>query len=142
MPRAPQASLLRYLLALVQLGEGTRDTRRRVPIETRVAYGEDPARVRGIIRQFSTPAARLLTLSADSQGMETIEVTHESLFDNWQLLRSWLDESRDDIRFHRRLSEAAGHWNEEGRPDGLLWRSPDLDRLAQFQQRAAWDISP
>ena len=127
----------RALLAMVQLGEGTRDTRRRVPIESIVGLGESVSEVRDVLFKFSAAGARLVTLSANDDGTEHVEVTHEALFDQWQTLNDWLDESRDDIRFHRRLDESTKHWHEKGRPDGLLWRSPDLDYLRQFNLRCS-----
>jgi WD40 repeat protein len=63
------------------------------------------------------------------------------LFEHWQLLNDWLDSSRDDIRFKRRLEMAAQYWNEKGRPEGLLWRSPDLALLQAFCQRSSRDLT-
>jgi len=39
------------------------------------------------------------------------------------------------------LTEAAAHWDTEGRPDGLLWRPPDLDLLNAFERRAGADMT-
>ncbi len=69
------------------------------------------------------------------------EVTHEALFEHWTRLQGWLTTGRDDLRFHRRLAEAAEHWDRAGRPEGLLWRPPDLDLLDAFQRRARADMT-
>lgn len=133
----------RVFLSLVQLGQGAPDTRRRVGVQSLVAHDEDPARVRGVMERFATPGARLLTLSAASDdGAESVEVTHEAIIDNWPQMRKWLDESRADLRFQRRLDEAARHWQHEAQPEGLLWRSPDLDRLRRFHQRWHKEMTP
>lgn len=132
----------RVFLSLVNLGQGTRALRRRVAIEQLVAHGERTVQVRRVIRRFSTTGTRLLTLSAGQDGTEMVEVTHEAIFDAWGLLRRWLDESRGDIRFQRRLEQAVGHWREEGKPEGLLWRRPDLDRLHQFHRRSNKTMTP
>jgi len=51
-------------------------------------------------------------------------------------LKEWLSKSRDDIRFERKLSEAANAWNESGKAAGLLWwQSPNLDLLEKFYQK-------
>jgi WD40 repeat protein len=133
----------RVFLSLVQLGQTAPDTRRRVEVFSLVAHAEDPARVRGVITRFATPAARLLTLSAVGQaGAETVEVTHEAIFEHWPQMRQWLDEGRSDLRFQRRLDEAARHWQDEGKPAGLLWRSPDLDRLRHYHQTSGPEMTP
>ncbi len=142
LDRGDKTIARRVFLALIQLGEGTRDTRRRVPIKALAGQCDDPAHVRNVIARFSSPEARLVTLASERDGTETAEVTHEALLDHWQRLKDWLDASREDIRFQRRLDEAARHWHEEGRPKGILWRSPDLDLLREFHGRAAADMTP
>lgn len=131
----------RAFLAMVRLGEGTLDTRRRAAVPELVGQGEDPDRVMNVLRIFSQPDKRLVTLSARADGVSTAEVTHEALLDDWSLLREWLAVSRDDVRFHRRLAEAAEHWDKQDRPHGLLWRPPDLDLLRKFHLRAGTDMT-
>jgi hypothetical protein len=137
-----QAIARRVFLGLVQLGEGTRDTRRRVAVESLISHRDDPGRVKRVLERFAEPGARLITCAASSEGGETAEVTHEALFDHWQVLDQWLDHSRDDLRFQRRLEEAVQYWQQQGRPEGNLWRPPDLDLLTQYQQRRGEDLTP
>ena len=132
----------RVFLGLIHLGEGAQDTRRRVSLDGLVAHHEDKAQVRSVVARFASREARLITVSGDGVGgVETVEVTHEALIDHWQLLRQWLDEGRDDLRFQRRLEEAAQHWETHGRAEGSLWRSPDLELLRTFHARAATDMT-
>jgi tetratricopeptide (TPR) repeat protein len=126
----------RLFLALVHLGEGTRDTRRRTSVRTILARADDQYDVRFVISRFSSTHARLLTVSAEADGSDSIEVTHEALFDHWQLFKEWLDAGREDIRFQRRLDDAAKHWDESHRPDGLLWRPPDLGLLERYHDHS------
>ena len=130
----------RVFVGLVQLGEGTRDTRRRVRVESLIANNDTPEMIQQVIQQFSSSGSRLITLSSADKH-EMTEVTHEALFEHWQLLHDWLDNSREDIRFHRRLENVAQYWDENGRAEGLLWRSPDLDLLYSYQSRAAQDMT-
>ena len=131
----------RAFLRLVRLGEGTRDTRRRVSLCELVAHKEDPDHVRKIVHEFSKPGTRLITLSSDEQENEIAEVTHEALFGHWKTLKGWLDQGRDDLRFHHRLVAAAGHWEKQKRQAGLLWRSPDLDVLRRFYRKKSEDMT-
>ncbi len=130
----------RVFLGLVQLGEGAKDTRRRVELERLVSHRDSLDRVKKTIDRFANPAARLITL-ANNGGAETAEVTHEALFDNWQQLKDWLDGGRSDLRFQRRLDEAAMVWQQNGRLDGELWRSLDLELLRRFHERAGIDMT-
>ena len=130
----------RAFLAMVRLGEGTRDSRRRAPLAEIVTSGDSEARVLALLRRFAEPGRRLITLAGAGQAA-TAEVAHEALFDHWRLLQQWLDASRGDLRFHRQLNDAATHWHEGGRPSGSLWRPPDLDLLRDFRKRAGDDLT-
>ncbi|BAZ08742.1 WD-40 repeat-containing protein [Calothrix sp. NIES-4071] len=131
----------RVFLGLVQLGEGASDTRRRANVSSLVSYKEQPESVKRVIDRFANPGVRLVTVSSE-QGIETAEVTHEALFANWGKMKEWLDSSRSDIRFGRRLEEAARIWEKNGRPEGSLWRPPDLDLLRKYELRARDNMAP
>ena len=72
---------------------------------------------------------RLLTLDHDpiTRG-PTVEVAHEALIRAWGRLRSWLDESRSDIRLQRLLAQATEEWQKAGRDEGFLLRGARLER--------------
>ena len=138
---ARQVIARRIFSGLVEL-EGTRDTRRRVAVERLVLKKDEPATVRQVLNKFTHPAMRLITCAATEDGIETAEVTHEALFDHWVRLQQWLEESRSDLRFQRRLEVAAADWDKMDRPEGKLWRSPDLDLLRQYYEQSSDDIPP
>ncbi|MFO0017360.1 MAG: AAA family ATPase, partial [Synechococcaceae cyanobacterium] len=133
LPDGDQRIARRLFLNLVQLGEGSRDTRRRVALQEVIAHGEDPAATQRVIEGFASPAVRLITRSSGQDGRETLELSHEALIEAWPLLREWLNASRADLRFQRRLEEAARHWEDSGTPEGSLWRPPDLVLLERFR---------
>jgi hypothetical protein len=130
----------RVFTGLVQLGEGSKDTRRRTELERIVSHRDSLEQVQRVIARFSAPGARLITLAEDG-GKKTVEVTHEALFDHWQQMKVWLDGSRHDLRFQRRLDEAAMVWQEHGRQEGSLWRSPDLDLLRKHHKERGDDMT-
>jgi WD40 repeat protein/energy-coupling factor transporter ATP-binding protein EcfA2 len=109
------------LLRLTALGEGTEDTRRRVP---RTELGDDPVTTEVVNR---LAAARLITLAED-----TVEIAHEALIRSWPMLRTWLAEDREAVLAHRQLSDAAAEWERHDRDDSLLYRTT---RLAGWQDR-------
>jgi WD40 repeat protein len=121
-------------LRMVTLGEGTEDTRRRVPrSELESIFPNNQSIVSNLIAAFGQ--ARLLTFDRDPVTREpTVEVAHEALLQEWRRLREWLDESRADIRMQRVLGNAAAEWLEAGRDPGFLLRG---SRLEQFEAWAA-----
>jgi hypothetical protein len=76
-------------------GRGARDTRRRAAFSEMVAAGERHEEVQEVLRAFSWPGERLVTLSAEGNEV-CAEVTHEALFDHWTRLQGWLAAGRDD----------------------------------------------
>jgi WD40 repeat protein len=126
-----QAIARRVLLRLTQPGEGTEDTRRRAAMtELVTAPAERPA-VESVVEALARE--RLVTVGTDEvSGAETVDVTHEALIRGWPLLQAWINEDRELLRAHRRLSEAAAEWEESGHDDALLYRG---GRLAIWQDR-------
>ena len=114
-------------LRLVTLGEGVEDTRRRV---LRSELESLPAvslpKVIGLFGQ-----ARLLSFDRDPNTRDsTIEVAHEALLKEWHRLKTWLDESRTDLRIQRILTRSAKEWLSEDQDPSFMLRG---SRLAQFE---------
>ena len=115
----------RAFLAMVNLGEGTADTRRRARLDeiTTDPNSAEPERL--VLTRFSRPEVRLITLGQGPGGVVTFEVAHETLIRRWERLQKWLGESRDDLRFLHRASEAARLWaNREGSLYGSIRIGP------------------
>ncbi len=47
-----------------------------------------------------------------------MDVTHEALIREWPRLSCWLNEDREGLLVHRRLTEAAQEWEELARDSG------------------------
>ena len=111
---AEQAIAQRIFLSLVELEDGIQDTRRRIRIKGLTTNQHSLEEIKGIIQQFATPEARLITLSSLA-GEETAEVTHEALFDHWPLLQSWLNSDRGLIQQRRKIESTATEWKKWGK---------------------------
>ena len=126
---AEHAQLARLvLLRLIIPGEGSQDTRRPVdrseldfaPGPTSAAHTPvEAADVSLVLDRLAR--ARLITLD---QG--TVDLAHEALITAWPRLSGWIDEKREQLRVHRRLTEAARTWDELGRDAGALYRGTRL----------------
>jgi hypothetical protein len=125
----------RVLLRLVTPGEGTEDTRNRVPVLDLASGGGRPSDVERILQTLTQ--ARLVTVSSDETGEPAAELTHEALLRGWPRLRSWIDESRDGLRLQRQLAIDAAEWTR-ARDDGALLRGA---RLAIWADRPADELN-
>ena len=114
-----QGLLRQLLLRLTELGEGTEDTRRRVPLQELIPEVEG-AEATAVLERLA--GSRLLVLSDDSA-----EIAHEALIREWPRLRGWLAEDREELRTLRQLGTAARSWDESGRDDADLYRGARLD---------------
>jgi WD40 repeat protein len=115
-----QNELRQLLLRLVHPGEGTVDTRRTVQLNELVPSGSSL----NSLQIFLEPLVdeRLLTTGRDpTTGEKTLELSHEALIGAWSTLSQWVNDAREDLRFHLQLEEAAKEWkaNHEN-PDYLL----------------------
>ncbi|HWO68949.1 MAG TPA: XRE family transcriptional regulator [Umezawaea sp.] len=106
---------------LVAPGDGTEDTRRRVVRAELDAGG-------ALLDRLA--AARLVTLDRD-----TVELTHEALLRAWPRLVGWLDEDREALRAHRRLTSAADTWRAHDRDPDVLYRGVHLDQARRLAPR-------
>ncbi len=110
-----QTAARHLLLQLINPGQGTPDTRRRVA-RSALAGAEGSAAV-----MEKLASARLLTVDD-----EAIEVAHEALIQSWPRLRTWIDENRESLQTRRRLGSAAAEWVAEDRSSDLLYRGTQL----------------
>jgi WD40 repeat protein len=116
-------------LRLVTLGEGVRDTRRRVRQSELLKLSGASNDVQSVLDAFSK--YRLIAFDVDMATREPIvELAHEALLRAWALLREWLDASRVDIRLHRWLVAAVAEWEQSGRDQTYLLSGT---RLAQYE---------
>jgi tetratricopeptide (TPR) repeat protein len=138
LSKEDQAVARRAFLAMVNLGEGTPDTRRRAKLDEITTSAVTAEQEHSVLARFSRPEARLVTLSQEPGSGVTFEVAHETLIRRWDRLRGWLHEGRDDQRLLHRAREAAEYWAQN---KGSLWRSFELEQLKEFAQRVPQDIS-
>ena len=121
----------RVLLRLVQPGEGTEDTRRRAQVDELVTRAEEKADLETVVNRLVD--GRLLTTGQDEvTGARVVDVAHEALIRGWPRLRDWIDEDRETLRAHRRLTEASTEWDASGLDEAFLYRG---GRLAAWQDR-------
>ncbi|MCK6578474.1 MAG: protein kinase [Anaerolineae bacterium] len=134
-PEAGREIIRQMFLRLVALGEGTGDARRRAPRSELLAVADDADMTDEILDMYA--AYRLLTLDHDpATRRPTVEIAHEAILWEWERLRSWIDESRHDIRQQRLLAAAAAEWYEAGRDASYLLRGARLDQMAAWSADA------
>ena len=131
----------RAFLRMIQLGEGTRDTRRRVSLAEIVAQGEKSAHVQQVVRWFADPRARMVTLADSGDGNETAEFTHEAILEHWDTLKEWVNSSREDMRFQRGLSQAAAEWRKQNQDPSYLYHGMRLKTSLRWTKTHGCDLS-
>jgi WD40 repeat protein len=113
------------LLRMIQLGDGTADTRRQWDRARLLAESPDPAGVSAVLDTLTD--ARLITAHPT-----TVEIVHEAVLQAWPRLRTWIDTDRAGLVAEQRLIAAAESWDRDGRHDSDLYRG---HRLAAVQER-------
>jgi DNA-binding SARP family transcriptional activator/class 3 adenylate cyclase/ABC-type glycerol-3-phosphate transport system substrate-binding protein len=115
-------------LRLVIPGDAQSDTRRLVPRAELLSVQVDGRAMEHAIDTFARH--RLLSLDRDptTRGA-TVEVAHEALLRSWDRLRIWIDQYRDDLERHHRITAAARDWEASAQDPGLLLRGRRLEDL-------------
>jgi WD40 repeat protein len=126
-----QAACRQVFLRLVSVDPAAQDTRRRVRRRELRGLELEPEVLDAILGRYGEH--RLLSFDRDPvTRTPTVEVAHEAILGQWDRLRTWIDERREDLLLHRRLVEAVAEWEDAGRDPEYL---PREGRLAQFE---AW----
>jgi WD40 repeat protein/DNA-binding SARP family transcriptional activator len=113
-------------LRLVEPGEGTPDTSRRVRTSELETLSDERGRMAAVIESFAR--YRLLLFDRDAATREpTLELAHEALLRAWPRLQQWVDDARDDLRNQRHLAAAAAQWAEAGRDTSFLLTGSRLE---------------
>jgi DNA-binding SARP family transcriptional activator/basic membrane lipoprotein Med (substrate-binding protein (PBP1-ABC) superfamily) len=122
---------MQVFLRLVQLGHGTTESGRRLPLSDLTGLDLDPVLLSKVLESFGN--RRLLSFDRDlATGQATVEVAHESLFREWERLAGWIDRHRIAIQRFETFKAATGEWEASGKhPDYLLTGT----RLSEFE---AW----
>lgn len=128
-------------LRLVTLGEGAEDTRRRASQVELLSLANNADLMEEIIDQFA--AYRLFSLDHDPETrLPTVEVAHEAILREWDTLRQWLNESREDIRQERALARSAEDWQAHHREPSYLLHGSRLQQVETWQQTTELILTP
>jgi WD40 repeat protein/DNA-binding SARP family transcriptional activator len=120
-------------LRLVELGEGTADTARRVQQSELQALGRQGGAA--MMERFARHRLLLLDRDPDTRG-PTLELAHEALLRAWPRLQQWVDEARDDLRSQAGLAAAAAQWAASAQEQSFLLSGNRLDQAAHWAQSA------
>jgi DNA-binding SARP family transcriptional activator len=136
---AGREAVRQLFLRLVTLGEGTADTRRRVPLSQFATIEIDASMMGAVIDSYGRH--RLLTFDRDPATREpTVEIAHEALLDAWERLRGWIDEAREDLRLDHRLSEAAREWEQNEQDPSFLLTGSRLDQSQSWESSTTFAL--
>lgn len=101
-----------------------------------VAVSEDTADTRRIVIQFQIKdwdlveelaAKRLLVIGQDERSKDrTVELIHEALIQEWQKLREWVNDKREDSIRSQRVESAAKEWKKNEKAVSYLWQQQRL----------------
>ncbi len=128
-----QRACRQVFLRLVSVDPTGQDTRRRVRRRELRGLELEPDALERILGRYGEH--RLLSFDREPlTRTPTVEVAHEAILSQWERLRGWIDERREDLLLHRRLVEGVQEWEDAERDAEYL---PREGRLAQFESWAA-----
>lgn len=136
-----QEAMRQVFIRLVNLSEGSENTRRRAMQHELMTLVEDEKVVNRVIDSLGK--YRLLTFDHDPDTRApTVAVAHEALIREWKRLRQWLDDSREDILLQRRLASANEEWQKQRRDPSFLASGVRLQQFESLVQRATIALTP
>jgi tetratricopeptide (TPR) repeat protein len=114
LPEDEQAALPKVLEKLVHVHSGAQEAigRRRAHLDD-----FDEENQRQLVDAFIE--ARLFVTELD-EDVAAVMVTHEALLWHWPRVQEWVEQNRENLRVHSRVSAAAERWIRENRNADLL----------------------
>ena len=140
LPTEQRHIVRRIFLRLVNLGQGSADTRRRATFSEVVPHGSDPAEVEAIV-QLLADANLIVTGRHPDTDEIIIDVGHEALIRNWPRFQAWLDKDRQGLRIRQQLSRAALEWAERERAEDSLFRGARLLETEEWAEANPAEIN-
>src|SRR5262249_39819337 len=125
----------RIFLRLAEPGRGTEDTRRRASLTELLPGGDEQFAVEEVLDILAR--ARLVTV-----GQDSVEVAHEALIREWPLLRRGLDEDREGLQIHRRLTDDSAEWIRAEHDPSHLYRGGRLHAAQEWMEERRPALSP
>lgn len=120
-----QAAAQRIFLELTQLGDGTEDTRKRIPKQGLVTPQQSEDLVDRVIqkllqeRLIVTSGLRVKGVASDR--VEVVEVAHEALIRYWPRLREWIRANRTALEHKQTIEDAAKEWLGKEKPQEVAY---------------------
>src|SRR5262249_25970284 len=126
-----QEAAHQMFLRLVTLGEGVEDTRRRVARSELLAIAPESDVMDELIDTYAN--YRLLSLDNDpATRTPTVELAHEAILREWERLRKWINESREEIRMQQQLAHLTEEWMNSGKDISYLVSGLRLDQFEKW----------
>jgi WD40 repeat protein/DNA-binding CsgD family transcriptional regulator len=136
-----QALLRQIFLRLVKLGTEGEVLRRRVSHSELLELEVNSQVVNELIDQLAE--YRLITLDYDpARGSAMVEIAHEALIREWDQLRAWLEDNRENIRQQRLLALAASDWRDANRDPSYLLSGTHLIQFQTWAQDSPVELGP
>lgn len=94
----------------------------------------DATEVSKVVQLFQENECHFIVASPPGElGEHTVlDISHEALLRQWDLLRSWLSEEAQSVQTYCRLADAA---RLHAAGETSLWRDPELQRALQWRER-------
>lgn len=76
----------------------------------------------------------------EGQRVAVVNVVHETLIRNWELLGGWLDKNRDALLRKQNIEDAAKKWRDRGQVDGYL-QGKLLTEASNYQKKQSGNLT-
>lgn len=143
LPPEQQQAVKHIFLNLMQLGNGTEDTRRRATKNSLVTAKYPTSVIEGVIQRLADANLVVtgeLISKGDSNRVAVIDVAHECLIRHWPKLRQWAEDSRDLLRYQRKLETLADVWHDQGRQKRYLLYGKQFSNAYTFHNKFSQDF--
>jgi hypothetical protein len=132
LSKEEQEKAKQVFVQLVRPGEGTDDTKRLAMQEE---FDEDSW---NLVNKLI--GSRLLVVSQNTDGQNTVEVVHEALIQHWSSLRQWIEADRVFMVFHEDLRRGQKRWIKSKKKRSSLMSGTLLEESIKYLAERSQDL--
>lgn len=127
LPGEVQNTLPRVFRELLTISADEIPTRKRALLEKLTAQSNSARLLDAFIN------ARLLVTTGEG-NTSFVEVSHEALFHNWDVLQNWIRDAKHDLYLLKSVEQAAREWEANSRAKEYLWHGERLKSVREALQ--------
>lgn len=124
--------VLQVFLLLAEKKENNLFIKRSVEMDKLICDNYDVSTIKRIIYPYTIKGSRLLSIKKQN-GVEILELIHDSIIVNWKTYKKWVEKYAERIAFWKYIEKSANEWEISNKKLSYLFWGEKLKKLTEYK---------